>query len=532
MLLSSPLLLVTALLIPQGPRPTQIKLVKSRIDQLILLIDKKGTGSVREAAQYICSLIHSHRHYSLEDGPLMRKPLAIIFRGRGPKGLFGKETELKEKIETTRWVLEALKLLDTEPLVQKETRVALLRAAGPEALQSPFNPQKLSSLDGTDPISLLLRAVGTYELLTGKKKALSRTEAGAFLPFQQKALDWLLSQQKQGMWFIPIGKNKLVPDPGTTSLCLAALASKPSAQRNAHEKKILEQGVTFLLKSQRKDGSFSPELPNYVTCAAVLALSAIPSKEAKVAIQKAKDFILSIQNIERNGYRPSDRDYGSIGYGGDRRGDVSNTQMAIEALRLAGLTPQDEAIQKALIFLRRSQNLGGPGSWKTTRKTEDGRKVPVRAGNDGGSAYYPGVSSAGYDDNSDGSQSPRSYGSMTYALLKCYALAGLPKSDLRLRSALAWCTKNFTLDVNPGSKPSLGEKAKYQGLYYYYLTLARALSLAGINKIAGQDWRKLLSAKLKSLQKKEGFWVNDRNSRWWEGSPTLCTAYALLALAQ
>ena len=531
MLITSHILLVSALLLPQGKGPDQVKQLKSLSDRLILSIEKKGTKGVREAAQYICALIHSPRHYSMEDGPLMRRPLAVLLRGRGPSGLFGSEEDLQEKLETTRWVLEALKLLETEPLVQKETRQALLRAGGKKALRSPWDPQKLSSLEGKDSMSRLLKAVATYELLKQKTPEL-KPKTRPFLPFQQKALDWLLGQQKQGMWFIPIGKNKRVPDPGTTSLCLAALASKPAAERSEREKKVLDQGVAFLLKSQRPDGSFSTELPNYVTCAAVLALSSIPTKEAQKAIQKAKEFILSIQNVERNGYRPSDRDYGSIGYGGDRRGDVSNTQMAIEALRLAGLSPKDEAIEKALIFLRRSQNLGGPGSWKTTRKTEDGRKVPVVAGNDGGAAYYPGVSSAGYDDNSDGTQSPRSYGSMTYALLKCYVLAGLPKDDLRLRSALAWCSKNFTLDVNPGSKPSLGEKTKYQGLYYYYLTLARALSLAGIDKIAGQDWRAQLRAKLKSLQKKEGYWVNDRNGRWWEGSPTLCTAYALLALAQ
>jgi squalene-hopene/tetraprenyl-beta-curcumene cyclase len=531
MLIASHFFVVAAFLLPQGRGNDQVKQLKSQIDRLILTVEKKGTKRVREAAQYICALIHSPRHYNLEDGPLLRKPLAVLLRGRGPSGLFGNEDQINEKIETTRWALEALKLLDTEPLVQKETREALMRAGGKKALKSPFNLPKLSSLDGKNTISLLLKSVATYSLLTQKKPRFS-PKTHPFLPFQQKALDWLLNQQQQGMWFIPIGKNKVVPDPGTTSLCLAALASKPATQQSEREKKILKEGVAFLLKSQRPDGSFSPELPNYVTCAAVLALSAIPSKEAKKAIQKAKTFILAIQNIEKNGYRPSDRDYGSIGYGGDRRGDVSNTQMAVEALRLAGLSPKDEAIQKALIFLRRSQNLGGPGSWKTTRKTEDGRKVPVVAGNDGGSAYYPGVSSAGYNDNSDGSQSPRSYGSMTYALLKCYVLAGLPKNDLRLRSALAWCTQNFTLDVNPGAKPSLGKKANYQGLYYYYLTLARALSLAGIDKVADQNWRKLLSNKLKSLQKKEGFWVNDKNGRWWESNPTLCTAYALLALAQ
>ena len=121
---------------------------------------------------------------------------------------------------------------------------------------------------------------------------------------------------------------------------------------------------------------------------------------------------------------------------------------------------------------------------------------------------------------------------MTYALLKCYILCGLPKDDPRLQAALNWCLSNYTLEVNPGSKPELGEKAKYQGLYYYYLTLARALNLAGVDEVKGKNWRKELRAKLAKEQKPDGSWVNEKNGRWWENMPLLCTAYALLALAE
>ena len=78
--------------------------------------------------------------------------------------------------------------------------------------------------------------------------------------------------------------------------------------------------------------------------------------------------------------------------------------------------------------------------------------------------------------------------------------------------------------------------APYQGLYYYYLTMARALKAVGSDQIVdadgeARDWRSDLREMLFSLQSEEGFWINQRSSRWMEGNSVLTTAYALLALA-
>ena len=121
---------------------------------------------------------------------------------------------------------------------------------------------------------------------------------------------------------------------------------------------------------------------------------------------------------------------------------------------------------------------------------------------------------------------------MTYALLKCYILAGLPKDDPRLLAALNWTKKNFTVEYNPGAKPGLPEKAKFQGLFYYYLTMARAYYFSGVDAVGDQDWRKVLREHLEEEQKPEGFWVNEKNGRWYEQSPIVCTAYTLIALRQ
>jgi squalene-hopene/tetraprenyl-beta-curcumene cyclase len=74
-----------------------------------------------------------------------------------------------------------------------------------------------------------------------------------------------------------------------------------------------------------------------------------------------------------------------------------------------------------------------------------------------------------------------------------------------------------------------------QGLYYYFQTFAKTMSVVGGDKFedaAGQqhDWRKEVTEKLQSLQKPNGSWVNEAD-RWYEGDPNLVTAYCLIALS-
>ncbi len=518
--------------------------LKRQVDGLVQAARAAKPNSPAEAAVTLVALTHCHRHYDMQDGPILRQPRAALFHGRRADGLFGED---KSARLTTAWAYQALHDLGPK---EHAADLSAIRAAFAKrfhvtglALDAALQPfaigRALALPPGIRPVfARLIRTVHAQEQTA--HKAAHPAPVRPFAPFQQKAIDWLLTKQNgKGMFLIPTPDGKKVPDPGLSALCLSALATKPAKLRSDQENAVLTHGIEFLLAAQKrtKDGSFSSYLPNYVTCAAVMALSRVKGIDVdKAAIQAAlagaQKYLLAIQNIEHTQYASSDRDYGSIGYGGDQRGDLSNTQMAIEALRQTGLDVQDEAFAKALVFLRRAQNLPGKAGFRGSRTTEDGKKVQVVPGDDGGAQYYPGNSPAGYDATADGKSIPRSYGSMTYALLKCYVLCGLPKSDPRLQAALNWCLSHYRLDVNPGAKPSLGEKAQYQGLYYYYLTLARALALAGVDEVQGKDWRKDLRAKLASEQTAAGFWVNAKNGRWWESMPQLCTAYALLALAE
>ncbi len=510
------------------------------------LAEAKLTGG-REAAVYLLALVHCHRRYGLEDGPVLRPALQLLFQARGNDGLFrdGNEDLAGTRL-TTAYAYQALHDLDAEKFAEDLAATrrafgkryslkgpALERALRPypgDKSAKPFSGEERKEIRSM--LSGLLSNVAAWNAAGKELRAVKLAESRPFESFEQRGLESLLRTQKGGIWRVPGPGGKLFPDPGTTALCLTALAGKPKAQRSAEEESILEQGIAFLKSSQRKDGSFSEYTPNYIACAAVMAIATAGLPGCEETLLRARKFILSLQNVERRGYRSSDRDYGSIGYGGDRRGDLSNTQFALEALRLTGLDSDDEAFQKALIYLRRTQNLPGKGSYRGPFRTEEGKKLTVRAGEDGGAAYYPGVSTVGYDEASNGEIIARSYGSMTYALLKCYVLAGLDKDDPRLSAALNWTVKNFTVEENPGVKKGLPEKTRYQGLYYYYLTMARAYAFGKIDKAGDRDWRKALRGKLKKEQQKDGSWVNQRNGRWFEMSPMVCTAYALIALRQ
>ena len=95
----------------------------------------------------------------------------------------------------------------------------------------------------------------------------------------------------------------------------------------------------------------------------------------------------------------------------------------------------------------------------------------------------------------------RSYASMTYAGLKSMIYAGLGHDDPRVKAALSYIKRHYTLDENPG----LGQ----QGLYYYYHTFAKTMFVLGeptITDAAGNthDWRAELVAALANRQQARG----------------------------
>ncbi len=326
-----------------------------------------------------------------------------------------------------------------------------------------------------------------------------------------KAIDYLKTKGQAAD-----GSFSAYGGPGLTALVATALLESGQSPNDPAVRKALAYLESFI---QPSGGIYAPESThrNYETCTAVLAFTAA-NRNGRYddVIKKADAFIKGIQWNAEEGKDVSDPGYGGAGYGSHKRPDLSNTSFLIEALKAAGNDANSEAIQQALLFVSRCQNL----------ETEH-NNTPFAAKNpDGGFYYTPaagGSSQAG--DTPNGGL--RSYGSMTYAGLKSMIYAGVGPKDPRVKAATNWIRKHYDLSSNPG----MGEN----GLYYYYHTFSKALEAVGQDEFIGSDgvqhdWRSELLTELARRQQTDGSWFNE-TSRWLEGDRNLVTAYALLSLA-
>lgn len=261
------------------------------------------------------------------------------------------------------------------------------------------------------------------------------------------------------------------------------------------------------------------QLQNYVTSVNVMALMAASRDDYKQVVHDAVKFLKKLQWDEEQGKDRANDFHGGAGYDSKSRPDLSNTQLFLDALKAAGVPSNDPAVQKALIFVSRCQNLKGEHNdqpWAA--KINDGSFIYSAAG--GGETKSEPLPDGGLPG----------YGSMTYAGIKSMIYCGVSRDDPRMKKAYEWITKHYTVDENPGMPP--GRKA--WGLYYYYHTMAKCLDAMGLDEVTDangkkHDWRADITAALAKRQKPDGSWIGD--SRWMEGDPNLVTGYALMALS-
>ena len=264
------------------------------------------------------------------------------------------------------------------------------------------------------------------------------------------------------------------------------------------------------------------QLQNYVTCINVMALTAANRPEKyKAIVGDGVKFLKKLQWDEEEGKNDKDDFYGGAGYDSKSRPDLSNTQFFIDALRDAGVPANDPALQKALIFVSRCQNLKSEfNTAQWSGKINDGSFIYSAAGG--------GQTKTSDDPNNT---NMTGYGSMTYAGIKSMIYCGVGKEDRRYKLALEWIQKNYTLDANPGMPKELAER----GLFYYYHTMAKTLDIMEIDTFIDaqgkkHDWRAELVDALKKRQKPDGSFVNP-NDRWMEGDSNLVGGYVLMALS-
>jgi squalene-hopene/tetraprenyl-beta-curcumene cyclase len=316
------------------------------------------------------------------------------------------------------------------------------------------------------------------------------------------------SQADDGSWSKRTGT-------GVTSLCTTALLRNGRTAADP----VVAKALKFLESNVQDDGGIyvkGSRLKNYETCLAVVCLKdANRDGRYDKIIQQADKYIRGLQVGKEDGKDKSDFNYGGASYGSDGRADLSNTAFLVEALVAAGAGAEDPAVQDALVFVSRCQNL----------ESEHNTTPFAAVINDGGFYYSP----AGEGENPTKSPAGglRSYGSMTYAGLKSMVHAGLKPDDKRVKAALSWLRMHYDLTSNPGQGDA--------GLYYYYHLMAKALAAVDEPQFEDaqgrkHDWRRELTAELARRQKENGSWVNT-NNRWLENDASLVTGFALLTLS-
>jgi squalene-hopene/tetraprenyl-beta-curcumene cyclase len=322
-----------------------------------------------------------------------------------------------------------------------------------------------------------------------------------------KAIDFLKQRQQDDGSF-----SKRFAGPGITALVVAGLLQNGRGLDDP----MVAKALKFMEKSVKKDGGiYDKGLANYTTSVSLMAFKEGNKKGKYDAIIKnATKFVRTMQdNSDKENVN-----HGGASYDGKGRPDLSNTQYFVDAMLAAGVPKDDPAIQRALKFISRCQNIKGetndqPFAKKTTEDDE------------GGFVYVPDPDDKRHK-TADGGL--RSLGAMTYGGLKSFLYAGVSKTDPRVKAAVGWIRRHYTLTENPG----LGQR----GLYYYYHTFAKAMAALGEDRFEDakgkkHDWRRDLFEALKKRQKDNGSWVNRGDKMFGEANPDLATAFAVLTLS-
>lgn len=402
----------------------------------------------------------------------------------------------------------------------------------------------------TTAILAVLATAGTFLAQAGESVSTTPDKAQVAV---SKGLAWLQSNQKEnGSW----SEENF---PGLTALGLWAAAKSGQTAMTG----VCEKAVGFITRFAQEDGGIykpatggrgSGGLSTYNTAICMTALHCYDPARFTPIILKARKFVAESQI---QGDSPS---AGGFGYDRTPPSAPNREQMEkriVERAKSEGRpVPTREEIDA---FVARMGKMGREAradlsntgwalmSMKATQGVEDSRGASAvdldwaaavkyvsklqntdesDKDNYGGFGYEQGGDRGGTTVGKDGVVTLRGFGSMTYAGLESMIYAQVDRNDPRVKAALQWASRHWSVEENPG----MG----LRGLYYYYNILAKCLSLAGGEVLRGEGdkaiaWRDELVNKLVQSQKPDGSWSNTDNT-FWESDASLVTAYAVLTL--
>ncbi len=292
----------------------------------------------------------------------------------------------------------------------------------------------------------------------------------------------------------------------------------------------LWKGLTWLESLQHPNGAIYPEQEgnaNYITSVSILAMVLSGDPRFADTVNRARDYLVDNQLTGDSVYA------GGFGYQDKAKtkdkpyADIVNTEFAMEALHAAGLPADHPAWKRAVEYLERCQH---------NSEYNDAAWVSDVGEYRGGFVYHPRDSKAKMLRTAGGKEILLPYGSVTYAGIKSMIYAHLERDDPRVKAAVDWIKKHWTLSENPGFDVTRDPNLGRQGYFYYFVTFAKALHALGVDVIEDEDgvphpWRREVVSRIVALQNPDGSWKNVWHDRWYESVEELATSYAVIALS-
>ena len=366
---------------PTGPQEHELPDLKDVADGSVRWLrsvqnpeDGSYGGDVVGTAWVLYALHESPRTYVRADGPFVARALDYLVEHQNDDGSITSPETDASALEQTRRAAAALSVH-----AGKTTAVALGQAAGwlaskgvdaptMDGIEIPDDKAEATKLalrivaerneNGTwsgpagEVIETAKRVAALGELRSMLKPAAKTGRSVTPLPESSpatkeetnaailKGARFLLAAGENARWGAPDR-----PDAGLTAMAVGGLQAVPEP-RPSDIQEAIDSAKKWLSSLQKDDGSIHQgRVINYVTSASIMALAGDDAYADTV--KKARAFLIGLQSDEGEGYSEGDIYYGGIGYGGDERPDLSNLQMALEALVASGSDKDDREIQLA-----------------------------------------------------------------------------------------------------------------------------------------------------------------------------------------
>ena len=155
----------------------------------------------------------------------------------------------------------------------------------------------------------------------------------------QMGYDYLQNAQNpDGSWSNP-------GFPAITGLVTYAFLTSPRYRNTVEKPEFIQKALDFIVSNAHDNGAIYKEgLPNYNTSICMMALLAANDTAYHPYILKGRRYIASLQ-LDQGVQGKTDQKFdGGIGYGTKDHSDMSNTYIALEALRASEFLESDDQL--------------------------------------------------------------------------------------------------------------------------------------------------------------------------------------------